>query len=69
MEIRMVFVFSVCQLPVEQKQLKFEKKPLNREPVLPGPEVMSALVKYSLQYTEAKQHDFNKNRSVIELFH
>nr|XP_054772074.1 trafficking protein particle complex subunit 8-like [Lytechinus pictus] len=52
----------VRKLPIEQKQVKFVKEPVSLEPVLPGHEVMSSLLKYSLQYTEAVQNDFNKNR-------
>lgn len=52
----------VRKLPVEQKHVKFGKVPFNPNPILPSQEVMATLLKYSLQYTEALQHDFNKNR-------
>lgn len=59
----LIFLSSwYIQLPIEQKQVKFIKEPVSLEPLLPSQEVMASLLKYSLQYTEAVQNDFNKNR-------
>lgn len=67
--MHMLFLFGICfflwslQRPREVTNLKIIKDPetelANKEP---SAEVMGQLLKYSLQYSEVKEHDFTKKR-------